>query len=610
MSGVAVPKETAVITQGTDYVRTEIMRQDITLMTYPTKEVGGRFCIPANGSRSVPANNTDMLVTNTTAVSMTNISNTIIDEEEYSTMMMLIDTFKDVCNAWSVLLFMIPVSMAVGYGYIFVLRYCARLVLNLVMACLILGSAGLSGYCLFYIGDHPSREQDMFGKYTGGHEDAVTIIGMCSAVLCFFLLCAGYAMLNRMDKISAVVQAAGDAMWSVQLLLCMPVLEVILKVVYTLVWMYFASYVISNGDIKGNHIDIGGQRIQGLVRSFSYSAGQQMMIVLYCIGYIWGLEFITMLFKFVVSYAVASWYFQPCRGDMSKPELQPDVWKQGFTYAIVYHMGSLCIGAAVIIVLYVFIPINIVNEFLVYRATTSHNPVVEALVYSCSCFVKCTEEVVSYVNKGAIVEMVLRGDMGFFASASSASRVMHGAESSVLSLHGVTLVFQIIGLVSSAAIGAYTTFWFTSTVNIYTDRRSDYFVEDRVGITIIASFIAMAVSTVFMWTVELVSDSLLFCWLVEGEDDRTHTTYAPKALRNIVMFEDANPLKDSRLISGAGNFPYDGMTSHSRHNSPDGSMHSRGDGRHNSPDKERHGGWASSPTNTSYVNTGGGHGRH
>jgi hypothetical protein len=562
-------------------------------MTYPTKEVGGRFCIPTNDRQP----NISAPVSNLTAVQLSTMAEIIINKQQYSTMTTLVDIFKDVCNAWSVLLFMVPVAIAVGYGYMCLLTYFARTVLNVVMAGLIFGSASLSFYCLYYVGDHKSREQGLFGKYAVDHPDEVSIIGMCSGLICFFLLCSSYAMVSKMEKISAVVEASGDAMWSIQLLLCMPVFEVMLKVLYTFIWMFFASHVISNGDIKGDHVDAGGHRIEGLVRSFNYSSGQHMMITIYCVGYIWGLEFITMIFKFVISYAVATWYFQPCRADMSKPAVEPDIWKQGFSFAMVYHLGSLSIGAVVIVMLYVLIPIKVANEFFVFGAMHSRNrnPVIEAIMYSCASLVKCTEEIVSFANKEAIVEMVLRGDMGFFACAGSASRVMRRAERNVMSLHGVTMIFQIINLATSAAVGVYTTFWFISNVNIYADRRSEFFVDNRIGITMIAGLIAMAVSTVFSWTVDLVSDSLLFCWQVESEDDRTHQTYAPKALRNVVMFEDVGPLKDSRLVSGAGNIPYDGMTSRSRHASP---SHSR----HNSPDRhgDGHGSRGSSPSRSNY----------
>jgi hypothetical protein len=573
VQSITVPRETVAFTQGADYVRTEIMRQDATLVTYPTREVGGRYCLPSGDSPR-----------------LVNMTQTIIAAEEFSNIEMVINTFKDVCNAWSVLLFMLPVSMAVGYGYIFLLRYCARAVLHLVLATLLLASASLSFYCLYYIGDHKQRVEELLGKYTDDPQDAIWTVGLCSALLSFVLLCAGYSMYTKMDKISAVVEAAGDAMWSVQLLLSMPVLEIAVKSAYTLIWMLFGSYVITNGDVKGAHIDVGGHRIEGLARSFHHTPMQVVSIIVYCIGYLWGLEFIGMLFKFVVSYAVAIWYFQPCRADLSKPEITAEVWRNGFTYAIFYHVGSLSLGAAVTIVLYIFLPLHVINEFFLTKTSTSQNPVVKAVIYSFTCCIRCTHEIVSYVNKGAIVEMVLRGDHDFFASAGSATKVMRTAEYSVVSLHGVTLVFQIIGLLTSAAIGAAVTWWFTGTINIYADQRSEFFLEDRLGVTVISGLISMAVSTVFMWTLDLVSDSLLFCWIVEGEDDRTHQTYAPKALRNVVRFDDFVPGGDNRMIKGAGDYPYDGLRQNSHSGSPYNSQHNSPERRdnYNSSSRNRH----------------------
>lgn len=538
---ISVPRESVVVTHGTDFVRTEIMRQDAILMTYPSREVSGRFCVPA-----APGSN---------------ISRSIMEQMEFSPMAMFTDSVRDICNAWSVLIFMLPLSMAVGYGYIILLRYCARTVLNIVLASLILGTAAVSFFCLYFVGHNPSLADTLLGEYTDHPVRVVWMVGVLSAVLCFFLLCAGYSFWMRVEKISAVVEVAGDAMWSVQLLLAMPVLEVILKGMYTVIWMVFASYVLSNGDMTGSHLDVEGHRLQGLVRTFGYSLEQKIMIMFYCIGYFWGLEFFSMLFRFVMSYAVSIWYFQPCRADMSKPEVSPEVWRNAFTYALYYHLGSLTIGAAVTVLLYVFMPVNILLEWWLSVTYQYTNPVVKAIVYSCTCCVKCVSEIVSYVNKGAIVEMVLRGDHDFFAAAGSAMRVMRTAEDSIVSLHGVTIVFQIVGLVTTTAVGGFGTWWFTGTVNIFADQHSEYYLENRLGITIIAGLIAMSVSMVFMWTLDQAADTLVFCWLVEGEDDRTHQTFAPKLLRNVVRFDDWNPSKDGRMVRGLshGNYPYEGM---------------------------------------------------
>jgi len=244
---------------------------------------------------------------------------------------------------------------------------------------------------------------------------------------------------------------------------------------------------------------------------------------------------------------------------MSKPEVHPEVWKSGFGYALYYHLGSLTLGAAVSILLYIFMPINLFLEWGLVKTHQYTNPVVKAVVYSCTCCVKCVQEIVSYVNKGAIVEMVLRGDHDFFAAAGSAMRVVRTAEESVVSLRGVTMVFQAVGLVSTTAIGAYGTFWFTGTVNIFSDQHSEYYLENRLGVTMCAGLISFSVSMVFMWTLDSAADTMVFCWLVEGEDDRTHQTYAPKMLRDVVRFDDWEPHKDNRSIRGGGNMPYEGM---------------------------------------------------
>lgn len=530
-----VPREAVVTSKAQGPEVITIRRENATVRSYPTKQVGRRFCLPISD-----------------AAKFRNISRSIINEEEYGFFALMINSFKDVISAWSVLAFMLPLSMLVGYGYIFLLRHCARCVLYVALFALILGSGAFAYYCCFEAHDSESMAQAMMGKYSTHPRDAVWVCGVLSAIVCALLLCAACSACRRMHKVASIVETAGSTMWSVQLMLCMPILEVFVKVAYAATWLFCAQYVISNGTIKGSRIIVGGQVVNGISNIFGYSMIQKVMISAYFIGLIWGLEFISMVFKFCISYAVSVWYFQPCRADMSKPEVAPEVWKAGFTFAFSNHAGSLCLGAAMTVVLYVTTPFLVVLRFLAFQTGNSENAITKAVAYSCTCCTKCAEDLNTYINKSAIVEMVLRGDRDFFTCAYSASQVLRHAainDSNAASLNGATLVAQLIGLVASAALGVYATFWFTGSVNIYSDRHSSYFLQNRLSIATVAGCVSIAVSMVFMFTLDLVVDTLLFCWLVEGEDDKFHGKYAPKMLRNI-LFDDFVPVAKDVSIDG------------------------------------------------------------
>merc|ERR1740130_495167 len=165
-------------------------------MTYPTRKVGGRFCLPVQSKESLGLGDSQHIK---------NISRSILDEMEYSNMASMLSAFKDICNAWSVLLFMLPVSMAVGYGYVFLLRYCAKTVLHIVLAACIVGSASLSFYMLYYVSGHPDRARDILGVYSNYPEVVVHLLGVGALLLCFLLLCAGYSLLSKLEKVAAVV---------------------------------------------------------------------------------------------------------------------------------------------------------------------------------------------------------------------------------------------------------------------------------------------------------------------------------------------------------------------------------------------------------------------
>jgi hypothetical protein len=526
-----------------DAVISDIVREQIGRDSYPSKKVGGRYCLP-------------------TSPGLVNVTRDIIAEQEFSAGALLMNSFKDICNAWAVLLFIIPVAMVVGYLYIFLLRYCAKTILVSCLLILISACSVLSFYCLDIVGSHEQRSEDMLGKYTDHPREIVWWIGILSGLLAGFLLLLSCFIMGRTDKVSAVVEVAGDAMFNVQLLLTMPVAEILLKIMFTVAWVFGASYVFSNGDIATASVSVGDQPVTGLVRTFNYTELQIFMICIYVIGLFWGLEFIALLFRFVICYAVSVWYFTACRLDLSKPEVQPETWKSAFYFGFCFHFGSLVMGAAVQLFFAVLAPFYLFAEWATASTAKIENPCVKAILYIFSCCTACVREIMGYVSKGAIAELVLRGDTDFFNAATSSVRIIKEAEiaadfgsKGILMLHGVTFIFQMLGLVITGLGGTIVAYVFTGTVNIFSDRHSQYFLENRTGMCIIAGLIAAGVSTVFMWTLDSVADTLSFCWLVEGEDDKLHAKFAPKNLRDLIFVDlvpkDANKSKDIL----AGNSP-------------------------------------------------------
>lgn len=304
-----------------------------------------------------------------------------------------------------------------------------------------------------------------------------------------------------------------------------------MKIVFTIVWSILFTWCVSSGEVTGPVAAIGESEhsVSGMVRTFKYSDHDKFNLCYFILAYFWGLEFMTAMMHFCISYTVAIWYFTPCipKSDYTKPAVHGDVFFQGFYRALRYHMGSLALSAFIVAL---FRIVNGVLAVIAKEAKATGNPVAASLAHCCMCCVWCFEQVVRFINKNAIIEIVLKSK-DFFTSAGSAIQVLLHANAEVAGLNGVTFLFQIMGISSITGICAGLSWLMVTNINIYADPVSTYYVESPLIVVVLSGVIGLVVASSYMFIFDMVSDTLLFCWLTDNEDGACE--FAPKALRNI-----------------------------------------------------------------------------
>jgi uncharacterized protein (TIGR02452 family) len=544
-----LPQQSLTVSSGgLDAYTTKLLSHQGERASYPSKAIGMRFCLPIGGIG--------------TSSNMTRVKMVIHDEEAFS---LIADLFR----SWSVFLVAVPLAMCFSYVYLLLLRVNAKMMLICSLVFLITGTAAAAFHCFSVVVEQPSIADDMFGRYTKDAKTVLWWVGIGASSLSMFFLFWGSCVLPRVDKVSAAVKPVVETMSSLQYLLGVIVLEVSLKFLFTVAWIVGASYVFTNGDVSGSHITVAGKPLHGLVRTFHYTHWQVLMILMYSVGYIWGLGSITMVFKFVTCYVVSMWYFTPCRIDLSKIDVKPKMWLSGLTFAVTYHLGSLVFGAAVLALFSILKPLSILLEWFFATTEDVTNPCVEAAVYGCACFNACVKEILGVIHKEALVQLVLQGN-DFAPSSSSSMRIIRGAGASrdfnskgAAAVHGLTLIYQALGVVIAAILGGYFTFRFIGTVGILADPNSQFFLMNRIGITFLAALAAAGTSLIYMGTLDLVSDTLLFCWLLEVEEDTIQHKFAPLHLRELILEDVVDKYKlryKTKEALGLQEFEGQGMT--------------------------------------------------
>jgi hypothetical protein len=328
-------------------------------------------------------------------------------------------------------------------------------------------------------------------------------------------------------------------------LLPVPVFDILLKIVWTIAWTVLFTWCLSAGEVTAPIAEINTATVHGLVKTFKYEDVDKFNMGYFILAYVWGLELMTAMMNFCVSYTVAIWYFTPClpNSDYTKPRVHGDVFFQGFYRAIRYHMGSLALSAFIVAI---FRLASAILEIIAKESKATGNPVAASIAHCCMCCVWCFEQIVRFINKNAIIEMVLKSQ-DFFTSAGNAIRTLASGSAEVAGLNGVTFMFQILGVTCISSATAGSSYLLTTHTNIYADPVSDYYVESPLTIAGVSLFIGLVIGSSYMFVFDMVSDTLLFCWLTDASDGVTE--FAPKALRGIV---DPHNMSQAQKKKAAG----------------------------------------------------------
>lgn len=503
-----------------DFVSLTITSTRKKIETYPSKMLLWRYCVPSSQFRQIVAGYSVGAVE---GIDLTHRHPALVSQVTRS--------LADLQAAIPVLALAVPVAMMLGYAYLLLLRGIAPLIIWGLLLGLIIVCVGFSSYCFRIAGqeDGSSVLVPFDGKDSA---QWARVIGSLSGFLGMAIITLVWCVRRSVSRAVGCVQAACDAMWSLPSLLVLPGFEVVCKLTYVFCGLVGFGWVLSNGDIASHGLEVKGDRvIHGMQRSLTHSTLQQGMVVYYIFGFIWGLEIIAGVFQFVVAHAVASWYFTECREDASKPPIPCPTWK-GLWKVMRFHLGSVALGSLLLALT------RFIHGFLEYIASQARsaraNRVADCIAANCVACIWCFEMVVRFLNQNAYFEMSIHG-ADFFTSASTAANLLLEGAPEVVVLRGMTFVFQCIGSAIVSACTAFLALEAMTGLPPFASHDSMEYIRSPPLAAGAAGLIALMTATAFMTLFDTVADVLLYCWLVDRDENKDQKIlYAPGPLRNLL----------------------------------------------------------------------------
>lgn len=278
--------------------------------SYPTEPYAGKFCLPARRK-----NNT--------------LRDAVIDGPwalDYRTG----ETFGTLRRAWPLLIGVAVLTILLGYLYLFILKRFAGLLLFIVMIICGVVSLALGLFFLFAIfvdaeEEHKiyQRANPLFHMYIGWEATASSAtVGVCFLILSAFVAWITNRVVNRIDEVIGVVQAAVECLEQSCELMLLPLVQGVILLGLLIVIVFVGlPWVAVLGHLDNTTMEFNGIGVKGLHHAYKKNVVDQVALGYYILGCFWLVEFYLSYGQFVVSYAVCLWYFQPVEQHDAKPNL-------------------------------------------------------------------------------------------------------------------------------------------------------------------------------------------------------------------------------------------------------------------------------------------------
>lgn len=423
-------------------------------------------------------------------------------------------------SSWVALLAAAGFSVAFSYLFLLLLEHMARCLIFFVLM-LVIFSSLTSGTYLVYAWQH--------GGVSSGTGDAWVdlIVGIVLLTIGFLLFLLLACCQSLIESATSCIEVASECIFCMPSLLLQPLLELILKLGALAALCMGLVHLIASGEAWQQQVNIGGEEVSGLSRSFTWTDRQKCMLVFWVVGFLWIMEVFSSWAQLVVSYCVSLWYFTPLEYDESK-DLPAFPLGRGASIALLFHFGTIVYGAFLIVMLR---PFRIFFGFLDACAREeSRNCVGECLAVCLHCCISCFRQQLVFVNKNAYIDVVMNST-NFCEAAKHVFAVLSSEAGAAASLIGICGIFQAAGLAFAFLAGGSLAYFLSISFECFLDDTSTWYIPDPIFVGVVAGVISFSVASGFMVIFDQASDTLLYAYVRDKAHPQTD-----KATGNVVPF--------------------------------------------------------------------------
>jgi len=377
-------------------------------------------------------------------------------------------------------------SVVVCYLWLLILRYVASVCVYSILAGMVLGSIGSSGFMWLAYKDKiyvkeavNNKDLWLFGSI------AVTL---AAVIICFIIL----AMLKRVRLAITIFGEASKFVTRVPLITCQPLMSIVyfLVVGSALFVLTFALLSPTEPNVQDNGTNVTFE--QGPL--YYFAIGSAFMIF-------WIYQISHDSTEFVIASSVAQWYFTTEDETLSSPILT------AIGYLVRYQLGSIAFGSLLIAM------IKFIRAILYYicsKLDQAKMNFVKSLLNVVQCCLACFEKTLKFITRNAYIEMAISG-RGFIVSAKKSFSFMIRNALSLATINVITFVLLWMSKLLLAGGVAAGAFYYQKTKFAPTDYNFNFTAALVTGL---ATFV---IAHIFLEVYDMSIDAIFYCFCKDKE---------------------------------------------------------------------------------------------
>jgi hypothetical protein len=511
---------------------------------YDTEPRGGRYCIPTDESLQ-----------------------TIVYHGPLNPLHRAADAPGSFKSCWGILFLVSMLSVVLAGVYVNLLKVGAKYVVYGTLTAVLSIVLAISCFFIFAILTEVPGLNDwlsglgVFNTYEElnpiftrdtGLDATITslVIGVFFLVISLGMMSAMTHLYVHWANIHELLDAASECFGAVYQMILPPIIEACFKFFLFFILFYNFRWLVSVGWYDDYRIVINGQQFKGKSARFMFDWWILPWIAFYIYGGVWIIEVCTAMGQFMNSYMTVSWYFMKKVGK-TKPGVPPSPIVHAMTDAVLYHFGSICLGAAIV----PWARIIRVTQFLWVWSfpdpetgncccrciSVIFTPIRTCFEKLLTCACECTGDkgCAKRYNKTAYVDVIIRSQH-FPEAATYARKIIQSHKPCDLKLGDCEIV-TTIGVVTLGFIGACLTHLMVM-LPTFEDPSSSSYIEEPLAVDFVAFLLCASIGYGFMLLFDNTADCLLYCYAWNRRyNPKCLEKYMPETLRPIVDHDAYDP---------------------------------------------------------------------